>query len=436
MPEKIDTTLRTPGLLEEGGPTPLYQFAQGLELRGPTTGELLQESGKITERRATRMEESATTLKAKAAEAATLAAEQAKERKTERPAPYELPASPDLTARPFLSPPLSVLGQLQTALVGIGQIAQGVGGLKGKGYAIGATAALKGALEGWQAGDQERAQRAFDQWQVDTQRLLAAHRSRRERYQDILDDQTRSMQDRLSQIGLESRISQVQDLGDAARTGEIDRVLTVLENQRAQELQLAVLMQRINKDYITHRDLQEWRAGVEKRANESLAQRERRTKVYEEFAGGQVKLEQQDASLTNKLQTADIVQDAVSILAGRNLLATGPTSPDTWRASIQRGTAWGDPEVKWAVDVIERLGTGLVVGSEIALGEPASTMRLRAIAEPQAGHILTAGAAFWKTFFDRYRPFLKEQQTMIRSHIRSRGPLQAPADEPSWEVVE
>lgn len=430
---------------EEGGPSPLYQFAQGLELRGPTSGELLQESGKITERRATRMEDTAKKLETEAAERAKLSTEQAEERKRERPAPYEPPATPDLSARPFLSPPASVLGQLQTALVGIGQLAQGIGGLKGKGYAIGATAALKGALEGWQAGDQERAQRAFEQWQAKTQTLLAAHRSRRERYQDILDDQTRTMQDRLSQISLEARIAEFQDLGDAARSGEIDRVLTVLEKQRAEELHLATLTSQIARWNITHEATEANRAEIEKRAKESQralqahrekieGTQERRTKIYEQQTGQVLKLQTQDISLTNKLKTADLVEEAVKVMSDRGLLATGPTTPDAFRAWLGRQTAFNDPRVKWARDTIERQGTPLVVGSEIALGEPASALRLKAVLEPQAGHILTASPQFWDTFFRRYRPFLREQQTMVREHLRASGHLQAPVEE--REVVE
>ncbi len=65
MPDRVDTELRTAGVFEEKG-TPLYQFAQGLELRGPTTGELLGESRRLTERRAGRMEETGAALERQA----------------------------------------------------------------------------------------------------------------------------------------------------------------------------------------------------------------------------------------------------------------------------------------------------------------------------------------------------------------------------------
>lgn len=429
MPEKLDTEIRTQGAFEQGGPTPLSQFATDtLGLRGPTTGELLQESGKITERRATRMEKTAESLEAQAKERATLAAEQAEARKTERPAPYEPPASPDLTARPFLSPPQSVLGQLQTALVGIAQVAQGVGGLKGKGYAIGATAALKGALEGWQAGDQERAQRAFEQWQVKTQTLLSAHRARRERYQDILDDQTRTMQDRLSQIGLDARISEIGDLGDAARTGEIDRVLTVLENQRAQELQLAVLMQRINKDYITHQDLQAHRAETEKRAKESGARQERKTKLYEETAGGLIKLQQQEVGLTQKLQNADIVADAVALLDKEGVLPPGVTVWDKAQAGVALQTKIGRRDIAWAVETLRRLGTPLLIGTEVALGAQGQIMRLKVVGEAEAGNVTGIPKSFWDQFIPNARKAFQGQRDIAREHLRALGRLPTPVE--------
>ena len=88
--------------------------------------------------------------------------------------------------------------------------------------------------------------------------------------------------------------------------------------------------------------------------------------------------------------------------------------------------------MKWAMDMIEREGTGLVVGSQIALGEPASAMRLKAILEPQAGHILTASPQFWETFFNTYGPFLQEQRTMAREHLGRLGKLQS---EESREII-
>jgi len=439
MPDAPDTTLRTKGVFEEGA-TPLYQFSTDLGLRGPTTGELLGESRQITERRAGRMEETATGLERQSKDVARLQEEQAKVRSAERPAPYTGGKPPSLEARLFLSPPQSVLGQLQNLMLGIGQLATGIAGTKGKGYAIGATAALKGAGEGWQAGDADRAQRALEQWKVENDRLLQAHRSARERYQDILEDQTRTMQDRLSQIEMTARIAGVQDLADAARSGDVDRVLKIVEAGKDREL---VVTHEAN--LLEHyRTLQETARATAVRQEEGLRLRrksdaraeaaggraERRTKVYEETSGGLIKLQSAETSLTQKIDNAAVVRDAVALLDQEGILPRGATVWDKGKAAVALQSKPGRADIARAVQIVNRLGTPLVIGTEVGLGTTGSALRLKVIGEAEAGNLIGAPKQFWDLFLPMAEKKWRADRGIAREHLRALGRLQAPEEMP------
>ena len=437
MPEP-DTTLRTKGVFEEGGATPLYQFSQDLGLRGPTTGELLGESRQITERRAGRMEETAAELARQQKGRTELQEEQARARTAARPAHYEAPPAPPLEARPFLSPPQSVLGQLQTIMLGIGQLATGFAGLKGKGYAIGATAALKGAVEGWQAGDADRAARGLEQWKLENDRLLTAHRAARERYQDILEDQTRTMQDRLSQIEMTARIAGVQDLADAARSGDVDRVLKIVEAGKDREITVTGLAVQIEH----YRALQETARATAARQEEGLRLRrksdvraeaaggrsERRTKMFEETFGGLLKLQAAETSLTQKIDNAAVVRDAVALLDQEGLLPKGATVWDKAKATLALQTKPGRADIAKAVQVLNRLGTALVVGTEVGLGVTGSVLRLKVIGEAEAGNLMGAPKQFWDLFLPAAEKKWKADLGITREHLRTLGRLQAPQE--------
>lgn len=429
--------LRTKGVFEEGG-TPLYQFSQELGLRGPTTGELLGESRQITERRAGKLEEAGAEVTRQAKGAAELAKEQAVARERERPAPYTAPPTPSLEARPFLSPPQSVLGQLQTILVGIGQMATGFAGLKGKGYAIGATAALKGAVEGWQAGDADRAARGLEQWKVENDRLLQAHRSARERYQDILEDQTRTMQDRLSQIEMSARVAGMQDLAEAARSGDLDRVLKVVEAGKDREISVTSLAAQIQHYRALEAQARAAGAATQERlrlsrqagerAEESGRRAEERLDIYKETAGGLIRLQKEEVGLTQKLQNADIVADAVALLDKEGVLPPGATVWDTARAKIVLQTKVGRRDIAWAVQTVQRLGVPILVGTEVALGMQGQTMRLKVVGEAEAGNVTGIPKSFWDQFLPNAKKALQDQRQIARQHLRALGRLEAPVE--------
>lgn len=430
MPEKIDTEIRTKGVFEEGG-TPLYQFSEGLGLRGPTTGELLGESRAISERRAGRMETSAADLEAKARDVATLSTKQAATRTAERPAPYVGEKTPSLEARPFLSPPHSVLGQIQNILIGVGQLATGIAGTKGKGYAIGATAALKGAVEGWQAGDADRTARALEQWKVENDRLLNAHKAARERYQDILEDQTRTMQDRLSQIGLTAQIAGMQDLAEAARSGDVDRVLKIVEAGKDREITVTGLAVQLEH----YRALQETARASAIRQEQGLKLREeaggrseRRTKLLEETSGGMLKLQSAETGLTQKIDNAAVVRDAVELLDREGILPRGATVWDKGKAAIALQSKPGRADIAKAVQIVNRLGTPLVIGTEVGLGTTGSALRLKVIGEAEAGNLIGAPKQFWDLFLPMAEKKWRADRSIAREHLRTLGRLQAPQE--------
>lgn len=100
------------------------------------------------------------------------------------------PSAPKIAARPFLDamPGEKATDSLQKLLLGVGLLGQMAVGLKG-GFPQGATAAYTGALQGWSAGDHERAQNEWQtylgqlqQYDRDTRNLHTNFRERMERY--------------------------------------------------------------------------------------------------------------------------------------------------------------------------------------------------------------------------------------------------------------
>src|SRR5262249_16994420 len=95
-------------------------------------------------------------------------------------------------------PPERAIMGLISALTVIGT---GMGGLV-KGDSKAALSALTGALQGWHQGQAERAERAFADWQADTDRLLRNADEEQRTYRNIMEQTNLTNEQRLREIQL------------------------------------------------------------------------------------------------------------------------------------------------------------------------------------------------------------------------------------------
>src|SRR5439155_9468400 len=183
---------------------------------------------------------------------------------------------------------------------------------------------------------------------------------------------------------------------------------------------------------LAHADLQQQRAITNKRADESLALRR-------ELATPVVKWQGQLVSNQQVLEDLGVMETMVKRLDDAGLLQRTPAAWESLRASVAQKIA-DDPALKEAMDWMQRLGGARLPAAEIAAGQPASALRLKAVGEPQLAHILSVSPKFWEGFFARTRRGIERQYTLIRKNLQSVSPGalgRAPTDalEDDLEVV-
>ncbi len=417
---------------------------------GQTPAQMIGQRGAITEERATRRTTGVAELETEARGIADLAREQETARTAARPATPDLTPAPSTKARAFLEPGASVLGQVQTVMQGIGQIAMGMAGGKGTGYAIAATAALKGAAEGWQQGDAERVRRSLAEWQTQHTHLMDKYQIERDQFNDLLTNQKLSMSERFAQIRLRAEIMGMHDLADAARQEHIDRVFTILhtldDSQIKHERAAADLLRYkseaearlIGQQQAAERLRLSTEAGGRARESSSRSAEQHRimlatAKPFQEVQGKYL-------AVTNQLENYDSVIRAIAVADRAGLLAQGPAAPDQWRTWFARQGAYGDPEVGKAVNLIERQGVALLAAADIELGEKASQMRLKVISEPQLAHPMASTRGFWDEVLPRIKRNLEHKRESYADTMKRLAPLfqrdLAPPEAPMREVTE
>ena len=257
-------------------PTPLQTFTAGLVPQFVEAGQarergLLEATGRRRDELASLQDMTATQdVERRAARAGV---ESAAAKKAALP-------PPDISARPFLAPgpDASVLSQLQAALTGITQMVMGAGGLRGNGHAIAAVAALKGGMEGWAAGDHERAETALKGWHANAEKLQQDYLNRLAGYRELLTDQRRSVTERLAEIGIRANIDRDEDTARAAREGNLGQLLSLWSSREdaAQRfgLQFADLQQRITAHNDNIAELRRAHDMMDARTREIARQRE------------------------------------------------------------------------------------------------------------------------------------------------------------------
>src|SRR5882724_4252387 len=112
------------------------------------------------------------------------------------PPGFEKPPSRQLTE--FLAPVdgESPQASITKLLQAVGLFATGIAG-SAKGDARAGLAAFTGAMKGWQEGDKERADRHFADWEAKTKTALEKWKVERQAYQDIMEDNRMTIEQRL-----------------------------------------------------------------------------------------------------------------------------------------------------------------------------------------------------------------------------------------------
>jgi hypothetical protein len=448
--------LRTKGAFEERPDSSLYDFASALDLgKAPSSREVLTQREQAGERQA-RGYEAAADEGTKTLETLTReAVAQHRERQAAKPPPLTLADPPSTAARAFLQPGDSLLGQFQTAMLGIGNMVLQGKGLHGS--AMAATVAMKGMAEGWQQGDAERVKREYTTWQTQTDKLLTAHRLARESYEDLLTDHKQSWDSILAQTRVRAEIAGNKALAEAARSGSIDAVLKWHQDTAKLELQherFRAELARWHAEAARHE-------ATEKRLEDAAAEARRTHKAHEdaekkraaertrmndlrapllEMPALALKSAKENMAIDNRLREVTQLEAALKITVAAGVTPTGRDIWDQTGASIAAKLKT-DPNLGPAIDTIERIGTALLVGRELALGQTASTMRIKEIVSKEAGNVLGATKGFWEQELPIYRKQLQAQKHLNDQYLsifKAAERLAAPAmqDDPdNLEII-
>lgn len=425
------------------GPTPMSQFAGRI-----TSSDLLPAFLHAGGREVGALRTSAAHRRSDATDLKALTDLQAAERTAARPTVPTLPTPPDTTPKPFLSPSPGMLAQLQSAITGATEMVVGVGGLKGGGYAIAAVSGLKGALEGWAAGDRERAEASFRDWKANVAKLDQDYQHRLESYRTLLTDQHRSIEARLAQIGIQARSDGDLTAAGAAERGNLGQLLDLVSSREVSAATFAQHAKKLDveeahwraqaakadRDYAekvaAHRDLQRQRDISNARAATAGARAERGMTLREETSRAVVTLQGQETALAQKLENAGVVREAVDLLDKEGILPKGATVWDKGKAAIALQAKPGRGDIAQAVQVVQRLGTPLVIGTEVGLGTTGSALRLKVVGEAEAGNLLGAPKQFWDLFLPMAEKKWSADRAIARQHLERLGRLPPDAAEP------
>lgn len=211
----------------------------------------------------------------------------------QRPAPLVLPPAPSRKLTDFLSPvageqPENTISKL---LQGVGLLATGFTGLARK-DARSALAAMSGALKGWHDGDKERADRAFQDWQAASGKMLKEHQDRVQSYRDIMEDATLTINQRMDLLKLKA-VAEGHDLAvatfDRKNADEDLAFLTSYRNHLdSVEHQAAILRQGYDLRIMQLQMQADARQQAHEHFLEGVAQRERFH--YDQMALGRERL--------------------------------------------------------------------------------------------------------------------------------------------------
>lgn len=97
--------------------------------------------------------------------------------------------------------------------------------------AVGALAAMAGAMDGWAKGDAERADAAFKDWEAKTAQALKTYELQRQQYNDALTASDKTLDGRVQLARLKALEFGDQEAVLALETGSLDKALGILSNR-------------------------------------------------------------------------------------------------------------------------------------------------------------------------------------------------------------
>lgn len=458
-----------------------YLSALGLTKPDTTRSDaLLLRDLQLGQERRAGLETMAARRRTEAADMGRTADTMAAERAAAKPAPLTLPEAPKPQPRAFAepAPDASLLSQLHAVVLGAGQIAQQMAALKGANI-LGMTA-IKGAMEGWQAGDTERANREIQTWQRSVEKLLAEHNDRTAAYKRLLEDHSLTWNQRFSLSRLQAEADQFQDMAVASEQQDIGKLLqatmrseqagaTLQQNfgkvllqlkQREAELdekrretdlrnkQFELQLAQTAFDRAESRDQKE-REGQrmealrreianlqaatsrENAAMRDATQRELGAMRIEAARAAKLlspqyqRLTEKEFALSESLQTVDVLEKAVKLVSDQGVIPKADTYLEKKNAQVRQQTALGREDISTALNTIKREGGPLLLGRELYLGLTPGVARLSRVADMEIGDIAMIPKAYWDQVIPRMRRTFGGQLDLTRqrlSEFRGEGP--------------
>ena len=148
-----------------------------------------------------------------------------------------------------------------------------------------------------------------------------------------------------------------------------------------------------------------------------------------------LKTAKENLAIDNRLREVDQLEQALKVTTAAGVTPAGRDVFDQGAAALAAKFR-SDPKLGPAIDTVERIGTALLVGRELALGQTASTMRIREIVSKEAGNILGATQGFWAQELPIYRKQLQQQKSLNADYLstfkaaaRLAGPAMQDRDE-------
>lgn len=382
------------------------------------------------------------------------------------PPPLESPepAVPDISPRAFLGG--EGKNALQQIVAGLGLlVSSAVGAKRAPAQALGA---LTGAMRGWAEGDAERASRDWHHYEGLVAKMNRENQKAVKAWERALVIRGGNQQDAklffegaMAEAGLTDMAADYAGK-DYQRIGTdltmMQGLLTKMDSAYRTDVETAFRRWEAGEKQRHSKAIEDYNAGKAKHADAVLDQLKKyqgemveikkrgptaqldknRVKITEAIA----KLSLHNRSVDESLNTLDQMQASVDRLAKKDLLVTGPSAADAWKAQMKRALDVGDEEALQDMENIKRWGTSLVFQKELELGMKASVARLKIVGEAEAGHVLELPKSWWDQFFVDSRrildgtkkinaPVMKAYQDTLR-HL---GPVAPPSAEPPTPSV-
>jgi hypothetical protein len=328
-----------------------------------------------------------------------------------------------LEPRPFLSGPAK--DALPRVTYGLSLLATLMGGLLG-GAPRAALAAWTGALEGWKAGDHERAERAWRMFQaqlsVASRKLDTAWRSwemAREESGLHLEQVKTRWATKLAEhnllkdfLGLQEKsVNDIDAILNSARTAAHQTVRDAIDLAKAKaQLESQTVM----------RALMLGQRIEERHARELQREEERQTRILGQKHTQDMLQTMQMMASARQLVLPQL-RWAVDVLDKAGILQTAPAMLG-WSVSKIREYLVGirDPRVPIALNYLQRFAAAFDVGFDRAMGLPAGTLRIAKVALAQLEGLERAPRAYWDTLLQIVERQLLAQESGLFTMLKKR----------------